>query len=147
MLWGEHNATQIYHSCNNVLVVVGWYLSVPYIIWIYRVYNNYYDEKFSRDPIFMEAHLERFCNLIFMNGRSRVAPSTISVKLCLLLHICCCSNLIRRKSYEKPASNRSIVLKVELSRHREMARESHVIEARGICVEEAQPQWTGDHVK
>ena len=67
----------------------------------------------------------------------RVALPTIFVRLRLLLHARRGSDLVRtgRKSCEKPASDRSIVL--VLSGDRQMARESHMIEA---YVEEAQQQ-------
>ena len=89
--------------------------------------------QFSR-----KAHLQRFRDLIFADGRSRVAPPTISVRLCLLLHACRGSNLVRlgQKNCEKPASDRLIVL--VLSGNREMARELHMIEAKDICVEAQQ---------
>ena len=85
-----------------------------------------------------KAHLQRFYDLILADGRSRVAPPTISIRLRLLLHACRGSNLVRtsRKNCEKPASDQLIVL--VLSEDRKMARESHMIEARDICVEEAQ---------
>ena len=56
----------------------------------YRMARNFQGIQFSR-----KAHLQRFRNLIFMDGRSRVAPPTISVRLRLLLHTCRSSNLVR----------------------------------------------------
>ena len=53
-----------------------------------------YGRKFSRDPISQKVHLQRFRDLIFADGRSRIAPPTISVRLHLLLHARHGSNLV-----------------------------------------------------
>ena len=79
---------------------------------IYRMAGNFRGIQFSR-----KAHLQRFRDLIFADGRSRVAPPTISVRLHLLLNARRGSNLQPKKT----ARDRSIVL--VLSRDREMARE------------------------
>ena len=73
----------------------------------YCMARNFWGIQFS-----WNANLQRFCDLIFADGHSRVAPLTISVRLRLLLHARHGSNLIRtgRKSCEKPASDRSIIL-------------------------------------
>ena len=104
-----------------------------------------YGRKFSRDPILRKAHHQRVCDLIFADGRSRVAPPTISVRLRLAPLTARAPRLMirtGRKSCEKPASDRPIVL--VLSRDQEMAQESHMIKAmvRGAICVEAQQQWT-----
>ena len=93
---------------------------------IYRMAGNFRGIQFSR-----KAHLQRFRDLIFADGRSRVAPPTISIRLHLLLHVRRGSNLVGQK--KKTASDRSIV--IVLSRDREMAQKSHnMIVARDIIL-------------
>ena len=50
--------------------------------------GNFRGIQFSR-----KAHLQRFCDLIFADGRSRVAPPTISVRLHRLLLLAACTTM------------------------------------------------------
>ena len=68
-----------------------------------------------------KAHLQRFRDLIFADGRSMVTPPTISVRLHLLLHAHRSSNLVGTGRKKQQAIDRSYLY--FNSRDREMARE------------------------
>ena len=98
----------------------------------YRTAGNFQGIQFSR-----KVHIQRFCDLIFADGRSRVAPPTLSISR--LGSASYSTRTAAQISLEKVVKNQQAIVFV-LSGNREMARESHMIEARDICVEEAQQQ-------
>ena len=77
----------------------------------YRMAGNFRGMQFSR-----KAHLQRFRDLIFADGRSRVAPPTISVRLHLLPHARRGSNLIGIGRKNQQAIDRSYLYLAEIEK-------------------------------
>ena len=72
---------------NYVAMVTACYQGYIYYYMLYSVKYTVRPENLIREIQFLQkAHLQRFRDLIFADGRSRVAPPTISVRLRLLLH-------------------------------------------------------------
>ena len=81
---------------------------------VYRMAGNFRGIQFSR-----KAHLQRFRDLIFADGRSRVAPPTISVWLHLLLHARHGSNLVGTGRKKQQAIDRSYLYLAEIEKWHE----------------------------
>ena len=91
------------------------YSSIYLMYASYRMAGNFRGIQFSR-----KAHLQRFRDLIFADGRSRVAPPTISARLHLLLHARRGSNLVgtsRKKNQQ--AIDRSYLYLAEIEKWHE----------------------------
>ena len=77
----------------------------------YRMARNFWGIQFLR-----KAHLQRFRDLIFADGHSRVAPPTISVRLHLLLQAHRGSNLIGIGEKKQQAIDRSYLYLAEIEK-------------------------------